>query len=513
MRIRQHLQHVGSVLGGLLLLGSVWGASADAATYYLSPTGADANAGTQSAPWKTFNFAIPKLRPGDTLVLRNGTYTGANSGYSFINCHINASNGTADQPITVKAESERRAFIRGDGTGTPLMIRNCAHWTIVGLYLRGGDFQDSSVGAPVTVRDSHDVTARRLLVTHNNRYRNSHLLTIQDSHNILVEESEFYSFQRHALHVHYTTNSIFRRNYFNSRGHDDLPGGFVSEQPDRGEMAITLYPGSNNIVENNISEGNTGLADIQATSTADNNQFLGNIALNNIYGLVIKARGDSGAQMPHNTTIKHFVAINPEWNGLSARSAKNTRCENCSVFGGERGIVGDCDANYPGDGTYSLYIDNTLVVNASTYGIKMVDQDAWQVAYSNAYGSNINFSPGKDPRFTNELSVNPQLGTCKVWIPATSPMKGAGKNGADIGASVLYRYVDGALTAQPLWEPGTGKFPCGAVVAGVNDLAKSCRDVHQRLNVHANGCLLPSDYGQQSLTVSSPNNFRVLADQ
>jgi len=74
-------------------------------------------------------------------------------------------------------------------------------------------------------------------------------------------------------------------------------------------------------------------------------------------------------------------------------------------------------------------------------------------------------------------------------------MKGAGKGGADIGASILYRYERGQATQTPLWDPTTGSFPCGAIVAGVNDVAgTSCRDVHERLNVNRNGCHFPSNY-------------------
>jgi hypothetical protein len=50
-------------------------------TYYLSPSGSDASAGTSlNAPWRTFSYAIPKLNAGDTLMLMNGTYNGLNSG-------------------------------------------------------------------------------------------------------------------------------------------------------------------------------------------------------------------------------------------------------------------------------------------------------------------------------------------------------------------------------------------------------------------------------------------------
>ncbi len=45
-----------------------------AATYYVSTTGSDSNAGTISAPWKTIQTSLGKLKPGDILYIRAGTY-------------------------------------------------------------------------------------------------------------------------------------------------------------------------------------------------------------------------------------------------------------------------------------------------------------------------------------------------------------------------------------------------------------------------------------------------------
>lgn len=44
-------------------------------TYYVSPQGSDSKGdGTQQAPWNTLAYAMPRLCPGDELVLRGGTY-------------------------------------------------------------------------------------------------------------------------------------------------------------------------------------------------------------------------------------------------------------------------------------------------------------------------------------------------------------------------------------------------------------------------------------------------------
>ena len=52
-------------------------ASAGGAAYYLAPApaGSDANPGTFSQPWATFTYAFSRLQAGQTLVVKNGTYT------------------------------------------------------------------------------------------------------------------------------------------------------------------------------------------------------------------------------------------------------------------------------------------------------------------------------------------------------------------------------------------------------------------------------------------------------
>jgi hypothetical protein len=85
-------------------------------------------------------------------------------------------------------------------------------------------------------------------------------------------------------------------------------------------------------------------------------------------------------------------------------------------------------------------------------------------------------------------------------------MKGAGMNGADIGATILYRYEDGTLTQNPLWNPETGAFPCGAILSGINDVdGASCFDVHTQLNV--NPQTLPLNYGNNGTAQIVPLSF------
>lgn len=47
------------------------------AVYYVSPTGHDQDGGTITAPFQTISAGLKRLRPGDTLYIRGGIYTGS----------------------------------------------------------------------------------------------------------------------------------------------------------------------------------------------------------------------------------------------------------------------------------------------------------------------------------------------------------------------------------------------------------------------------------------------------
>lgn len=71
-------------------------AFASASMYYVSTSGNDSNAGTQSAPWKTISKAASTAVGGDTINIAAGTYT---ENVTFSKA------GTASSPIIFKGTS------------------------------------------------------------------------------------------------------------------------------------------------------------------------------------------------------------------------------------------------------------------------------------------------------------------------------------------------------------------------------------------------------------------------
>lgn len=479
--------------------------------FWIAPAGKDENSGrSRTSPWKSFGRAIPALRPGDTLMLEDGVYEGQSTGYPDVNCRGGAAKGTSSAPITIRAEHERQAFIRGDGTAYPFRMQNCQYWIIEGLHIENGDFKntargDARFGDALYLYADRLLVVRRNLLARNNRYSNSHLIDNYYSNHSLYIENEFYYFSRHGVLDMYGGFNTYRRNYFNSRGYADLADGRPSGAENRGDSAICLYPAHDSIVENNISEGQRVGYDIQCAyreNACNNNKFFGNISLHDVYGHVFKARGMGDSFMPHDTYAVNELVIDPGELGFYARATKNTVCDHCSFFGGgkaQMGVVADRGGRgETGDGNYSVVVKNSIVVNfhgLPGFGFMVEDgSGSWQWTWENlvAYGNRIDyFPPVPNAHATNTVKLDPQLGTCRAWVPSQSPLKKA-KGLSDVGASIVYRYKDGQLSDSVLWDPKTREFPHGEVIPELNGVpGESVIDVQQRLNVGTNGCDLP----------------------
>lgn len=71
----------------------------------VSPNGNDAQAGTLDAPVRTVDRGIAMLQPGDTLLLRDGTYYGP--------VNVRRLRGTPEAPITIRSYPGERAVLAG----------------------------------------------------------------------------------------------------------------------------------------------------------------------------------------------------------------------------------------------------------------------------------------------------------------------------------------------------------------------------------------------------------------
>jgi hypothetical protein len=241
---------------------------------------------------------------------------------------------------------------------------------------------------------------------------------------------------------------------------------------------------------------------------------------------------------PAATCSRTFLAAAGGGHGISLRAAANNVLDNVTLYGSTANSGLSADAGGSGNGATcsttpvcpstgaaclpngscsgggacmqnpegcSFSARNTLAINNSAHGFRETSQVGWLIEHSNAFGNSANYDTSEPPgdtlgnvqlsMSTAPTNVGMGAGQCVAWIPGTSNMAHAGAGGGPIGANILFRYENGTETTEPLWDPATRAFPCGAVVPGVNDGPIRCTNVHERLGITGSGCPLPPGYG------------------
>lgn len=509
---------------------------AQAETFYISPTGSDANDGlTTSTPWLTFTYALDVSRAscGDTLILRNGEYgDGTSTGKITVSGRI----CTEGDELIIQAENQRQAKILDNGTGRAVYILDSAYITLDGLYARSTDNSGATSGTPFfTIRNNH-VTLKNLVARNPNRYANVHVFAIEDSTDVLIENSEGYVFHRHCVEMWRSTRVTARQVYCNPRG-GRIAGGYNAGAGLNGaDAAVSMYPCRDCIQENVIADGTTSrmyLNEMNATyglsTLMSGSQVLGSICYKCNYanGVFLDSRTVADANhTPQNITVRDVALI--DWASASAgvrvSDGINITLDHITVLSTGstgNGIMTDDKA---GVGTTaasnSVAISNILVAGLTPgRGFHITGFNTWTGDEVISNGNGTAFNPPTPSNWTNTSTAAHLMGTCKVWVPVGALGKGAGTGGSDIGATVLYRTINGVLTTTPLWDPTTGEFPHGADdVDGTNNVAgDSLKDFHTRINVNAGGCSFPAGYGtagpaNPSTHVTSPGTTSTTHD-
>jgi hypothetical protein len=113
-------------------INAVTSAGASGTTRYVSPAGSDANPGTQAAPFATLATALHALQPGDTLLVRGGTYVENVTATTV-------TTASAAAPIRVAAYPGERPVLQG-----LLWLRNPSWWTFDGLNVTWNALNNAS---------------------------------------------------------------------------------------------------------------------------------------------------------------------------------------------------------------------------------------------------------------------------------------------------------------------------------------------------------------------------------
>ncbi len=109
-------------------------------TYYVSPTGNDINPGTEPLPFRNIQKAADKVNPGDTVIVKDGSYTDANGDGRIVNF---TTSGTSDKWITFKSENRWGAVLDGQGDISKygfLVSDSASYIRFEGLQFKGMGF-------------------------------------------------------------------------------------------------------------------------------------------------------------------------------------------------------------------------------------------------------------------------------------------------------------------------------------------------------------------------------------
>jgi hypothetical protein len=445
-----------------------------------------ANAAVYDAGPAELAEALRKLQPGDTLILEDGIYP---------KIHLRDRHGGRGQHITIRARNERRAFIRGDGDGAALLLHRSSWWAIEGLRIenadneafrdRRGKIESDSFAAIVSIGASEHIVLRRCLLRNPNRWGNNQGVDVSNgSRYCLIEENELYDFHRNGYSAHglETQHNIFRRNYANSRSTPRLGRSWGPND------AYVMYGGASNILENNIAEFSRPDG-ICFANWGQNNRLYGNIALGGTRGFIVVQKDSTPRFVGDGCRLVDNLAIGQTIHGFLTGSVLDVTIANGTAIGAGQAGIQLADLR-PGKRAIpappAVTMINMLAVGNSGYGVSMREPERLTLCcvrrsagWANGGGT---WSP--NGHFREPVEVGSILDwTMPTRIPEQSALKGAGVNGADIGANIVFRYDNGVLTDQPLWD-AEGAFPRGTVIGGVNDHPGAALfDLHTRLTL------------------------------
>ncbi len=143
-----------------------------AATYYVSPSGSNANPGTRTLPWATPGYASRQLSPGDTLIILRRRYLLR----QYDDDIIIPPSGNATAPTVICGDPDGRpALAGGDNLLTAIDLSSRSHVCIENLEIshdstahgEAGWFRDGieAMGEP-----SRGLTFRRMYIHHVDEY-------------------------------------------------------------------------------------------------------------------------------------------------------------------------------------------------------------------------------------------------------------------------------------------------------------------------------------------------------
>lgn len=176
------------------------------ATYYVDDSAAnDLGDGSSGSPKKYIGSGLALLSAGDTLIVKDGTYSNATDEIDSV------PNGSAGNYITIKAENDGGAVI--SGLGEAITLSSNSYIRIEGFTIKNGTGAHS-----VEITGSNTIIIERVMIKngapYDNRYANVFEIT-EGSYDIAVQECAIVGSFRYGFTVYSGSSAahdvVFRR--------------------------------------------------------------------------------------------------------------------------------------------------------------------------------------------------------------------------------------------------------------------------------------------------------------
>ena len=145
---------------------------------YIAPYGNDANPCSVAAPCLTILSASARLLPGDTLLVRGGTYTGQ-GGYNW------QSSGTASAPVTIRAYPGEAPIFDGAGWSHGIIVAGYHNVIIDGLVFTGFG-KGSSGDGTIMLLNATNITIQNNWITNTGISALDHSIYVNSGTNFIT---------------------------------------------------------------------------------------------------------------------------------------------------------------------------------------------------------------------------------------------------------------------------------------------------------------------------------------
>lgn len=284
------------------------GVASSSTILYVSPTGSDSGDGSSAHPWATLQRADRFVRPGDTVMVQNGTYKGDIT---------LASSGMAGHPILYKAQNKWRAKLIGTGKGDGSAVVRLAggYTTIEGFDISGSDANGIILAYTGTVASFNKAIGN---------YVHDMITPCTSKSGTAIETGGGHNY------AGISHNDMIGNLIVNITPYNGCPGGHQAS----GLYAEIPY----SVIANNIVI-NAGYA-IQSWHAASHVTIFGNTLVNNLRSITIGAGDSPGGVVNDYSLVQNNIVYNSTKTAIAETGATggNNQYVNNLIYSGDTSI-------------------------------------------------------------------------------------------------------------------------------------------------------------------------------